>query len=276
MEALLAQRKRVRCPVVAGVFYPEERKETLEYLRGLNTGKGRAGNAKAVIAPHGAWGLSGTLAARAFHAAAGREVSRVVIMGPVHDRRERGVFLSNSHSFQTPLGKIPVDLSLTKELELYGSYFETNDIPHLGEHSIEILLPFVKYCFPRASIVPVLMGQPNIEYISDLARALRIVVGPVLDDTLFVVSCNLSSSSDRAEAWQLAEETLRLFQMKDAPALTSAILESGINACGGALVAALFASGLLDNARPCFADCSIISAVGVENDTVYYGALSFE
>jgi len=32
MEALLAQRKRIRSPVGAGMFYPEEKKEILEYL----------------------------------------------------------------------------------------------------------------------------------------------------------------------------------------------------------------------------------------------------
>jgi AmmeMemoRadiSam system protein B len=206
----------------------------------------------------------------------GRGVSRVVIMGPVHDRREKGVFLSNSHSFYTPLGNIPVDAGVCEELEFYGNYFDINDIPHLGEHSLEILLPFVKYCFPYASIVPILMGQPSQEYIGDLAHALRTVIGPVLDETLIVVSCNLSSADDKTEARLLAEETLHLFSRKDASALSSAILEGRINACGGALVASLFMSGLLDNMRPCFSAGNMASAVGAENNTVYYGALSFE
>jgi AmmeMemoRadiSam system protein B len=206
----------------------------------------------------------------------GRDVSRVVIMGPVHDRREKGVFLSNSHSFYTPLGNLPVAIEMCEELEFYGNYFDINDIPHLGEHSLEILLPFVKYCFPHASIVPILMGQPSMEYIGDLAQALRTVVGPVLDDTLFVVSCNLSSANDKTEARLLAEETLRLFSRKDASVLSTAILEGRINACGGALVAGLFMSGLLDNMRPCFSVGNMASALGTENNTVYYGALSFE
>jgi AmmeMemoRadiSam system protein B len=276
MEAVLAQRERVRSPVVAGMFYPEDREETLEYLKSLGMENGGGGNAGAIIAPHGAWGLSGTLAAKAFSAAMGRRVSRVVIMGPVHDRREKGVFLSNSHSFYTPLGNIPVDTDMCEELEFYGNYFDINDIPHLGEHSLEVLLPFVKYCFPRASIVPVLMGQPSQEYIGDLAQALRTVIEPVLDETLFAVSCNLSNADDKTEARLLAEETLRLFSHKDASALSSAILERKINACGGALVASLFMSGLLDNMRPYFSAGNIASAVGAENNTVYYGAISFE
>jgi AmmeMemoRadiSam system protein B len=276
MEAVLAQKERVRGPVVAGMFYPEDREETLEYIMSLGMERIGGGNAGAIIAPHGAWGLSGTLAAEAFSAAMGRSVNRVVIMGPVHDKREKGVFLSNSHSFHTPLGNIPVDTDMCEELEFYGNFFDINDIPHLGEHSIEILLPFVKYCFPRVSIVPVLMGQPSHEYIGDLAQALRTVIGPVLDETLIVISCNLSSANDKTEARLLAEDTLRLFLRKDASALSSAILEGRINACGGALVASLFMSGLLDNMRPCFSVGNMASALGVENNTVYYGAFSFE
>jgi AmmeMemoRadiSam system protein B len=120
------------------------------------------------------------------------------------------------------------------------------------------------------------MGQPSLEYIGDLAQALRTVVGPVLDETLIVVSCNLSSAEDKTEARLLAEETLRVFSRKDATALSTAILEGRINACGGALVTSLFMSGLLDNMRPYFSVGNMACAVDTENNTVYYGAISFE
>jgi AmmeMemoRadiSam system protein B len=278
MEAMLAQRKRIRNPVGAGMFYPEDSKEMLEFIRAFNLEAGRGGQAQAIIAPHGAWGFSGALVANAFSAAMGRSgsINRVVVLGPIHDKREKGIFLSNSHSFHTPLGNIPVDQETTEELEQNGRYFEINDIPHLGEHSIEILLPFVKYCFPHASIVPILMGQPNSHHISDLAHSLKTVITPVLYETLLVVSCNLSCDNDKATARQWAEECLRLFSKKDAPALASAILDGRINPCGGGLVVSLLESGLLDGKRPYSASDSLTSAVGLENNTVFYSAVSFE
>jgi AmmeMemoRadiSam system protein B len=277
MEALLAQKKRIRSPVGAGMFYPEDRKEMLDYLRSFGLEEGRGGYAQAIIAPHGAWSYSGALAAGAFSSAMGRSESirRVVILGPIHDKREKGLFLSNSHSFNTPLGNIPVDREMSEELEFRGDFFEINDIPHLGEHSIEILLPFVKYCFPDASIVPILMGQPNAQYIYDLAKGLKSVIKPVLDETLIVVSCNLSCDTDRNTARLLAEESLRLFSEKNAPALASAIFDGRLNACGGALVAALFESGLLDKTHECSFAENLVSAVGAENNTVYYSELSY-
>ena len=283
MEAVLAQKKRVRSPVGAGVFYPEYKREILKFIRsyGLETGKG--GYAQAIIAPHGAWDFSGALAANAFSSAMGRSgsINRVVIMGPIHDKREKGLFLSNSHSFHTPLGNILVDRDISEELKFNSNYFELDDIPHLGEHSIEILLPFVKYCFPHASIVPILMGQTSAEYINDLAHALRVVITPVLDETLLIVSCNLSCDNDGTTARLLAEECLRLFSEKDAPALASAILNGSINACGGGLVVSLLESGLLDGKHSCSPVNYMVSAVGntidnAENNTVFYSAVSFE
>jgi len=277
MEAVLAQKRRVRSPVAAGMFYPEDRNEMLKFFNLYGMEEGKGGRAQAIIAPHGAWSYSGKLVASAFSAAMGRsaEVKRVVILGPIHDEREKGLFLSNSHSFYTPLGNIPVDQAISEELEFHGKSFEINDIPHLGEHSIEILLPFVKFCFPRASIVPILMGQPRAQYIYDLAKALKTVITPVLEETLIVVSCNLSSSNDRVIAQALAEECLRLFSKKDGPALAAAILDGRLNACGGALAVSLFESGLLDKTKGYSSKGNMVSAVSAENNTVFYSEVSF-
>jgi len=276
MEAVFAQKRRIRSPVGAGMFYPEFKKEMLEYIRAFGLETGRGGYAQAIIVPHGAWNYSGTLIANAFASAMGRagSINRVVILGPIHDKREKGIFLSNSYSFHTPLGDILIDREITEELEFAGQHIEINDIPHLGEHSIEILLPFVKYCFPSASIVPILMGRPGAQYIHDLAQSLKTVITPVLDETLIVVSSNLSSGNDEITARHLADEALRLFLEKDAPVLASAVLDGRLNACGGALVVSLIESGLLEKKRSCVTN-DMICAVETENNIVYYNEVSF-
>jgi AmmeMemoRadiSam system protein B len=277
MDVLLAQKRRIRTPVGAGMFYPEDRNEMLDYIRSFGLEAGKGGQAQAIIAPHGAWSYSGELVAHAFSQAMGRssDINRVIILGPIHDKRENGLFLSNSYAFYTPIGNIQVDQEVSEELEFISSYCKINDIPHLGEHSIEILLPFVKYCFPNAKIVPILMGQPNVRYIYDLARALKTVITPILDKTLIIVSSNLSCDKDKTTARLVAEESLRLFSSKDTGTLAPAVLDGRITACGGALVVSLFESGLLDKAKNCLIADSLVSAVGTENKTVYYSEVSF-
>jgi AmmeMemoRadiSam system protein B len=275
---MVALRERVRSPVVGGIFYPEDEMEALASLQSLGLERGMGGNALAIIAPHGAWNISGPLAGAAFAAAAGRtgveSPARVILMGPIHDRREEGLFLTNSHCFETPLGNIPVDSELSEAFELCSPLFEVNDIPHLREHSLEVLLPFVKYCFPRAAIVPILMGQPSAPVIAALACALRLLVEPILEDTLLVLSFNAAIAPDDSTARYMAEESMRLCTEKKAAEFRAALLDGRISNCGGGPVASLLQSGLLDSLRP--ASRPLIRATGEENTTVYYGALSYE
>ena len=280
VEEMIALEERVRSPVVDGMFYPEKKAEALSYIRAFGLTQGKGGYAQAIIAPHGAWEISGILAGTAFASAAGRSgercPSRVVIMGPIHGPQEEGIFLSNSHFFQTPLGNIPVDSEITEELESCGPLFEINDIPHLREHSIEVLLPFIKYCFPDASLVPILMGQLNAPAISALADALRMVFEPIMEDTLLVISCNLAMDTNSARAFSMAKECMRLVAEKQSADFSAALLDRRLVTCGGGLVAGLLKSGLVDSMRPCLSSPSLLPAAGEENKTVYYGAIAFE
>jgi AmmeMemoRadiSam system protein B len=280
VEEIITLEGRVRSPIVGGMFYPEDKADVLTCLRSFELERGKGGCASAIIAPHGAWEISGALAGAAFARAGGRVSGggplRVVVLGPVHDRQKEGIFLSNSHSFQTPLGDIQVDQEITEALESCSPLFEINDIPHLREHSIEVLLPFIKYCFPHAVIVPILMGRPRMAAVSALAYALRIVFEPIMEDTLLVVSFNLALHSSEAAALGMAEEWVRLFTGGQTAELISALTDGRLNTCGGALVASLLKSGLVEHLRPRCAAHSLLSARDEENKTVYYGAFSFE
>jgi len=279
VDAMIALEKRVRSPIMDGLFYPEDMTSVLAYMQSTGLKRGKGGLARAIIAPHGAWEISGSLTGAAFASAGGRtgkkSPSRVVVMGPIHDNQAEGLFLSNSHSFQTPLGDLPVDQEASGWLESYSPLFKVDDIPHLHEHSIEILLPFVKYYFPHASIVPILMGRPKEHYISALAHALRAVFEPLMDDTLLVISFNMAMHSGEAAALDMADECLRLFKEGKYDELCLALQNGRIASCGGALFAALLQSGLMDTARPCIAADSLLSAKGERGGTAYYSAFSF-
>ncbi|MDR2257723.1 MAG: AmmeMemoRadiSam system protein B [Treponema sp.] len=283
MEDLISIAERVRSPIVGGMFYPEDETETIDRLIAFDVEKKTGSRAAAIVAPHGAWDISGSIAGAAFSAAAGRygsgksgDISQVVILGTVHDKKEDGIFLSESDSFQTPLGNLPVDREFCDDLLSCNTLFELNDIPHLREHSIEVLLPFIKYYFPHVSIVPILMGNARQVLISTLARALEFVFEPVMEDTLLVVSCNLSMNNNEDLARIQAEECVRLLVGKKTAEFSAGVQNGRISACGGALAASLLESGLVDRLEASFASGGLIHAKGEENKTVYYGAISYE
>jgi AmmeMemoRadiSam system protein B len=276
---------RRRAAVVAGLFYPEERCALEAQIRSFAPGEG-AGNAAAIIAPHGAWNISGAIAGAAFSAAAGRArtgaeaLSRIVILGCLHDPAgvfpEEGLFLPESSCFETPLGDIPVERKLCRALTSCNTFFQINDIPHLREHTLEVLLPFIKFHFPKAKILPILLGGSRPVLISALARALHIVFKNRLSDTLFVVSANLSKNADAEASRTQAEECIRILEANDAKGFGGGLYDGRLSVCGGGAAAALLQSGLLESKTGRLISGPLLKTRGEGNNTVYYGGISFE
>jgi AmmeMemoRadiSam system protein B len=272
---------RSRTPVVGGLFYPEEPKILKAQIRswGIDSDSGRGGRGGIILAPHGAWELTGKIAGAAFASVAGgrqfqAEAARVVLLGPVHQDGRGGLYLSDSAYFETPLGSIPVDQRLTRELESCSTLFEINDAPHLAEHSLEVLLPLVKYCFPSAGIVPILVGGSRPSLISALARTLNLVLKNRMKRTLLVVSTNLSANMDPEKARSEADEVIGLLKNKDPQEFLACLKQGRLSACGGPILAGLLESGLLEEKKLRIGPrCE---GLGEEGETVCYGALSFE
>jgi len=279
VERIAVRVRRVRSPIVDGLFYPEDAEGVLSYVHGMGFKRGRGGLARAIVAPHGAWEISGSLAGAAFASAAGRggegKLSRVVVMGSIHDAKEAGIFLSHSDSFQTPLGDITVDQEATGWLEAYSPAIRTDDIPHLHEHSIEVLLPFVKYFFPQASIVPILMSGHDKSQVDILSNALQAVFAPIMDETLMAVSFNMEAGPESGDGLGDIEECVRLFREGKLRRLQAVFDGGRVTGCGCAMVNALIRSTLLDGSRPGLVSESLLSARDRKNETVYYGAFSF-
>ncbi|MDR2403655.1 MAG: AmmeMemoRadiSam system protein B [Spirochaetaceae bacterium] len=276
-----------RSPVVAGLFYPEDRIDAEARLCSYGLLGGIGDSAAAIVAPHGAWDISGAIAGTAFFAAAGRihrvpsrkegkGLSRVLILGCIHEPAEEGIFLSDSHYFETPLGNLPVDRRLSAELASCNTLVEINDIPHLREHTVEVLLPFIKFCFPGVKIIPLLLGGSRPILISALARSLFIVFKSRMEDTLFVISANISKNNDEKKALDQAGECIRLLEENNAEAFNAALRDGRINPCGGGALAALLESGLLAGRPGKLVSGSLVKARGEEDKTVYYGGVSFE
>ncbi|MDR0553233.1 MAG: AmmeMemoRadiSam system protein B [Treponema sp.] len=266
--------EKSRAPMVSGLFYPDDPVEARERLDSFGLKQGSGGTARAIIAPHGAWDISGAVAGAAFSSAAGLAPCRVVILCTLHKLPDEGVFLSDSIHFETPLGNLPVDAGTIYELASRNASLRVNDIPHLQEHGIEVLLPFIKYCFPGASIVPVLMGGSRPPMIAALARAMSAVLEPLMESSLVVVSSNLAINADAKRGLTQAETCVEALE-RGGELFCDGVQQGSITACGGPAIAALLQSGLLRGKRGGLIPDTFTSAVDDEKDTVYYGGIAF-
>jgi AmmeMemoRadiSam system protein B len=267
---------KVRAATVDGIFYPAEAGALAERVGGLLAGGGPAGTAGSLISPHAAYEYSGALAAAAFQAAAARPVERVLLLGPVHRESSDRLLLPESEAFQTPLAVTPVDLEAVRRLASRDSSFALDDIPHLEEHCLEVQLPFLQTLFPRALLVPVLMGRPSVRLVGVLAEALRQELARAPEQTLIVVSANLTGYRPREQGQREAQALLELIRA----GLWRDILEQtdrkNLSSCGAGCIAAILAVGQERGSRAEI--LKLASSLDVSDDerrVVHYGAIAF-
>ena len=277
----LVEHKRYRAAALAGIFYPHEEMFVNSVLRSFGLSQNPEVGAACIFAPHGNWNILGNSIASAYKSLAGTRdapghtVSRVVLLGSIHCTRDEGLFVSESDYFETPLGNLTVDKYVNEELMSCNTLFELNDIPHLRENTAEVHFPFIKFLFPQATFVPLLVGGSKAGTISALASALRIVFEPVMDETLFIISSNLSSHLDPDTSRVQSEEFTSLINRKDNYGIIQGIHNGRITACGAALAGALLESGLLDNTDVTRIENSGGSVLDEDEKTIFYAALNF-
>src|SRR3990167_2469809 len=133
--------------------------------------------AVAGIVPHAGWQYSGAVAAKVFASIRAKALpTTFVIFGAVHRWAGiNGVYARGA--WATPLGAVPVDEALAARiLEETPEWTVDDPKAHSGEHSIEVELPFVKYLFPEARVVPIAVNPDS------RAVPLGQLVGEILRD----------------------------------------------------------------------------------------------
>jgi hypothetical protein len=263
---------RTRTAAVAGYFYPADPGDLAAAVKGYIENavdppaelRGRC--PKALIGPHAGYAYSGPVAGSAYALVlpfAGA-LRRIVLLGPAHRVRFRGLAASTAETFATPLGEMQVDSqAIAAASELPGVTF--NDHAHAQEHSLEAHLPFLQIVCPQALLIPFAVCSASAEQVADVLDLLW--GGP---ETLIVVSSDLSHYYDYATARRLDSETsAAIVRMKpEELGPDSACGRDGI--CG--LLQASVAHGLTAWAVDL---CSSGDTAGDRDKVVGYGAYAF-
>lgn len=184
----------VKEPNVAGGFYPGENRALSrsvdEFLKNVPS-EDLAGEVAVIISPHAGYMYSGQVAAYGFKAAGGQPIKTVIILAPSHYFPFSGASVWPKGSFRTPLGEVSVDEELAAVILSADKRIINEPAVFEKEHSLETQLPFIQKTFPGAKIVPVIMGQPDLDFSKKLADILFETVGN-RKDVLINVSSDLS------------------------------------------------------------------------------------
>jgi MEMO1 family protein len=233
-------RARVRPPIVDGLFYPAKSDQLSALVdQLLASSPTPAGSCFAAVSPHAGYELAGAVMASAFRCVALRPARTVILLGPVHRDPQTGFFLPESESFSTPLGEVPVDQRTAALLMEQDSAFSRNDIFHLEEHCLEVQLPFVARVFPRAAVVPILVGSRGTAAVSALAAGVGAALAEDPGATVLVVTSNAASYMTGKDADSECAAFESLVAAGDWRALIAAEEKKKISACAVTAVAAL-------------------------------------
>jgi len=185
---------KVRKPAVAGSFYPSSEKEIRSMLGAwLHPSDESVRPPQALIVPHAGYVFSGEVAASAFsRIPRGHSYKRIFLLGPSHRVGFTGASVDTLYSCAgTPLGEVPIDVSLGKRLieDGDGAFICRRDA-HDGEHCLEVQLPFLQMVFGDVPpIVPIVIGTERLSVLEDIAAVLE----PYFtSENLFIVSSDFS------------------------------------------------------------------------------------
>ena len=107
-----------RRSVIAGTWYPGTQKSLASAVDGyfaLVDQPPVAGELLGLISPHAGYAYSGQTAAYAYHQLHGQQVDTVVLIGPSHRAWVGDYAVSAEHAYETPLGRVPLDLAFVDE-----------------------------------------------------------------------------------------------------------------------------------------------------------------
>ncbi len=258
----------VRQAAVSGTFYPADRLELGTQVRGLldESPRDRASTLpRALIVPHAGFIYSGPVAASAYRLLrdSAQQYQRVMLLGPNHRVPLRTLAVPSASGFSCPLGEMALDSARLKEWVDRG-WVEYNDEAHRLEHCIEVQLPFLLSINSRWQLLPVIVGQAEVETVEEL-----VVSGLESTDTLVVVSSDLSHYHSYAVAQRIDGVTTALIEQ----------LQPDVHpeqACGAVAV-----NGLLRAAARCGLGAHCIDmrnsgdTAGSREQVVGYGAYVF-
>jgi AmmeMemoRadiSam system protein B len=228
----------IRAPAVAELFYPGEKGRLRQLIESLcpqpPVSEGEKVSAQAVLAPHAGYMYSGKVAAAVF--ARARITPVVVILCFNHRGAGASFAIWPGSAWETPLGRAEVDERFGHRLKTEFPMLEEDARAHEGEHSGEVMLPFLQYFRPDVKIVPISLNawrdDPGTKSLTDFGEALSRTVTSLGEDTLVVASSDLNHYEREDTTHEKDRIAIEAMVSLDPGRLRKAVAGENITMCG--------------------------------------------
>ncbi len=226
----------IRKPVVAGQFYPQQKKQLEEMIVRLVTGVSSQATPKnrikAIVLPHAGYQYSGGVAAATVSVSELQET--LIILGPNHTGQGESFSVMTEGCWQTPLGDVPIDTKLAKALVAQSAYLKSDALAHDAEHSIEVLLPFLQFFQKKIKIVPIVVSRASSDIYKTIAQDIaRVILAlGINNDVSIVASSDMTHYEPQESAEKKDHYAIEPILQLDADNLLKRVEEKHITMCG--------------------------------------------
>ncbi|KYK33455.1 MAG: hypothetical protein AYK22_06580 [Thermoplasmatales archaeon SG8-52-3] len=195
--------ENMRRPAVAGQFYEGNEKSLNERIkecfldeRGPKTlpkiTKSNINNF-GVVVPHAGYIYSGAIAAHSYNFLVRNGFAKTfIIIGPNHTGMGSKVSVMTEGSWLTPLGKVPINEKLAKQINIEPITIDEN--AHTYEHSIEVQLPFLQFSAGKEKFdfIPICMAMQDYETSSAVGKIITNAIKKSNEKIAIIASTDFS------------------------------------------------------------------------------------
>jgi len=225
------EKSKIRQPAVAGQFYSSSAKEIKSQISAFADWKAKKQDVIGCVLPHAGYMYSGAVAANVVSHIKIKE--NIIIMGPNHTGFGPAFSIMSEGSWQTPLGTVEINNLLAKSI-LKSSHVKEDTLAHAYEHSIEVQLPFLQFQNTNFKIVPLVIGQADLEIYKEVGEQIAnaIIETNTKDSSLIIASSDMTHYESQESAGKKDKLAIDAILALDETKLWQNVQKFDISMCG--------------------------------------------
>jgi hypothetical protein len=182
------------------------------------------------MVPHAGYVFSGGVCGKTLGTA--NLAPTVLLLGPNHTGRGQRFALWPDGAWNIPGGSLPIDAGLAEALLDADPDVKADTSAHMGEHSLEVVLPFLHRLNPETSIVPVCISSPALETLERVGKAMGRALKDFGSPVSIVVSSDMSHYISSEDARKMDGMALDPIMTLNPAALYETVRSRHISMCG--------------------------------------------
>jgi len=274
----------IREPVVAGQFYPGEKKELKNMIKSCFEHKFGPGtysiepNEKifGVVCPHAGYVYSGPTACHSYKSIANQNPELAIIIGPNHFGVGKDAATMIDAYWQTPLGMVKVDSESAKQVAEISKFIEIDEYSHSQDHSLEVQVPMLQEILSNDfQILPIILRSQDMETAIDVGNAVTEIAKK--KNAIIVASSDFTHYEENSFAHQQDKALIEPILEMNIERFYQVLNERRVTACGyGAMASAMIACKNLGAKKGKLLSYATSGDVSGDTESVVgYGAIKF-